>query len=323
MANFQNNVMTDVGRIMFAEVEIGAVFVPTKIVMGSGRIPAGKTERTMTAVVAPEATLEISGKQKTNDGYAIISGVYSNEDITEDFYFRELALYAKAGEDGEEVLFSYGNAGEAADYMPAYTSGTPVQRQIDLAFYIGNDAQVDLTIADGVYVTMDQLQVELDEALTDKIGQPNGIASLDGEGKVPADQLPTMDYIPTSEKGVANGVATLDSAGKVPSAQLPDSIGEDISAVQSSVTALGKDLYDWWVYASDTMEYTCVTPADMSTKPYTYTETVKDSGGTVAATLVTTCNADGSYTETLTRGDETVTRTWSKTGNTYKRGAWS
>ena len=316
MANFQDNVLTDVGKIVMAEVEVGAILVPTKLVMGSGRIPAGKTERTMTAVVAPEATLEISGKQKTNDGYAIFSGVYSNEDITEDFYFRELALYAKAGEDGDEVLFSYGNAGEAADYMPAYTSGTPVQRQIDLAFYVGNDTQVDLTIADGVYVTMDQLQVELDSALTDKIGQPNGIASLDSSGKVPADQLPEMNYIPTSEKGAASGVATLDSSGKLTEAQLPDSVEDDIAA-------LGKKLYNWWVYAADTMAYTCVTPADTSTKPYTYTETVKDSGGAVAATLVTTCNADGSYTETLTRGDETVTRTWTKSGNTYERGAWS
>ena len=87
--------------------------------------------------------------------------------------------------------------------------------------------------------------------------------------------------------------------------------------------ALGKELHDWWVYASDTMAYTCVTPSDTSTKPYSYTETVKDSGSEVVATLVTTCNADGSYTETLTRGDVTVTRKWTKSGNTYERGAWS
>ena len=316
MANFSNNVMTDVGRVMFGDVQMGATLIPTKIVIGSGRIPSGKTARTMTDVVTPVVDLTITKKQKSNDGTAIFGGVYSNENVSADFYFRELALYAKAGESGEEVLFSYGNAGETADYMPAYTSGTPVQRQIDLAVYVGNDTQVDLTIADGVYVTMDQLETELDSALTDKIGQPNGIASLDSTGKVPSDQLPAMDYIPSSEKGAASGVATLDSSGKIPSAQLPDSVGEDIAA-------LGKELHDWWIYASDTLAYTCVTPADTSTKPYSYTETVKDSGSKVVATLVTTCNADGSYTETLTRGDVTVTRKWTKSGNTYERGAWS
>lgn len=141
-------------------------------------------------------------------------------------------------------------------------------------------------------------------------------AKLDSTGKVPSDQLPAMDYIPTSEKGAASGVATLDSSGKIPSTQLPDSVGEDIAA-------LGKELHDWWIYASDTMAYTCVTPSDTSTKPYSYTETVKDSGSEVVATLVTTCNADGSYTETLTRGDVTVTRKWTKSGNTYERGAWA
>ena len=313
MANFSNNVMTDVGRVMFGDVQMCATLIPRKIDIGSGRIPSGKTARTMTDVVTPVVDLTITKKQKSNDGTAIFGGVYSNENVSADFYFRELALYAKAGEDGDEVLFSYGNAGEAADYMPAYTSGTPVQRQIDLAVYVGNDTQVDLTIADGVYVTADQLEAYVPK--TEK-GVANGIASLDSTGKVPSSQLPAMDYIPNSEKGAASGVATLDSSGKIPSAQLPDSVGEDIAA-------LGKELHDWWVYASDTLAYTCVTPSDTSTKPYSYTETVKDSGSEVVATLVTACNTDGSYTETLTRGDVTVTRKWTKSGNTYERGAWA
>lgn len=218
MANFQNNVITDVGRIMFGDVQMGETLIPTKIVIGSGRIPAGKTARTMTDVVSPVINLSISKKQKANDGTVVFGGVYSNETIISDFYFRELALYAKAGEDGDEVLFSYGNAGETADYMPAYTSGTPVQRQIDLSIYIGNDTQVDLTIADGVYVTADQLEAYVPK--TEK-GVANGVAELDGSGKVPSDQLPDMDYIPNSEKGAVNGVAELDSSGKVPKTQIP------------------------------------------------------------------------------------------------------
>lgn len=87
--------------------------------------------------------------------------------------------------------------------------------------------------------------------------------------------------------------------------------------------AQGKKLTEWWDYMKENLDYTCDMPADTSTKPYSYTETVRDSGGEVAATLVTTCNADGSYTETLTRGETTVSRTWTKSGNTYERGAWS
>lgn len=167
MANFQNNAITDNGRTLLSHVQMGAVFTPTKIVLGSGYMPAGKTPRTMTAVQSAVATLSLSKKERTNDGKFIVGGVYSNQQITEQWYFRELGLYAKAvypaeGDQPEvevpEVLYSYGNAGDTAELMPAYGTGTLVERQIDIVVYIGNDAQVDLTLESSVYITQQQLQ---------------------------------------------------------------------------------------------------------------------------------------------------------------------
>ena len=62
-----------------------------------------------------------------------------------------------------------------------------------------------------------------------EVGQPNGVAGLDENGKVPTDQLPEDigGGIPTSEKGQPNGVATLGENGKVPTDQLPE-IGEKV-----------------------------------------------------------------------------------------------
>ena len=51
-------------------------------------------------------------------------------------------------------------------------------------------------------------------------GAAGGVASLGSDGKVPSGQLPAMDYIPTSQKGTAGGVASLGSDGKVPDSQL-------------------------------------------------------------------------------------------------------
>ena len=53
-------------------------------------------------------------------------------------------------------------------------------------------------------------------------GQPDGVAELDSTGKVPAEQLPSMDYVPNSQKGVGGGVATLDGSGKLVQGQIPD-----------------------------------------------------------------------------------------------------
>lgn len=53
MGTFSNNAITDNGRVLLSHVQMGAVFTPTKVVMGSGNLPAGTTVRSITAVVAP------------------------------------------------------------------------------------------------------------------------------------------------------------------------------------------------------------------------------------------------------------------------------
>lgn len=51
-------------------------------------------------------------------------------------------------------------------------------------------------------------------------GVANGVATLDGTGKLPASQLPATAVV-ASEIGAANGVASLDGTAKLPVAQLP------------------------------------------------------------------------------------------------------
>lgn len=55
------------------------------------------------------------------------------------------------------------------------------------------------------------------------------VATLGADGKVPTAQLPSLNYVPTSEKGAANGVATLGADGKVPASQL--SVSSNASGV--------------------------------------------------------------------------------------------
>ena len=75
---------------------------------------------------------------------------------------------------------------------------------------------------------------------TSQKGAAGGVASLGADGKVPSGQLPAMDYIPTSQKGAAGGVASLGSDGKVPSGQLPslDYIPTSQKAAANGVASL-------------------------------------------------------------------------------------
>lgn len=184
MANFQNNAITESGVILKSHVDMGAVFTPTRIVIGSGYIPAGKTAKTMTDVVETVKVLQLNKKERTPDGKAIFGGMYSNEDITAAFFFRELALYAKAvyadGTEIPECLYSYGNAGETAELMPAYSTGTVVERQMDLVTYIGNDAQVNLTIESGVVVTAESLKKEISTSASTEFSNGSIILTIPG-----------------------------------------------------------------------------------------------------------------------------------------------
>lgn len=74
------------------------------------------------------------------------------------------------------------------------------------------------------------------------VGVANGVAELDSTGKVPASQLPSMDYIPTSEKGANSGVATLDASGKLTAAQKPTYTADEVGARPDTWTPSAADV---------------------------------------------------------------------------------
>ena len=90
---------------------------------------------------------------------ALIGGAFSNKDVTQGFTLKEIGIYAKAvyadGTESSEVLYSYGNAGDQGDYIPAYSTSTVVERQIDITAYIGAEATVNLTVESQVYISTD------------------------------------------------------------------------------------------------------------------------------------------------------------------------
>lgn len=208
MARF-NNAITEDGRLLLAHAQAGAVLIPTKVVLGSGNVPVGQTLETMTAVVTPVKELTINKKEAAPDGKYVIGGMYTNADIAAPFYFRELAIFMRAeyrNVDGTvtqtvaEVLYSYGNSGTTADYMPAYSTSTVVEKQIDLVVWVGNTATVDLTIASGVYLTRDAL----DQVLVDFVS------------KTELDALIVMTDATTNKKyrwGISNGLAYIEEVG--------------------------------------------------------------------------------------------------------------
>lgn len=173
MANLINKDITDAGRILIADVQAGAVLVPTRIVIGSGKLPDGKTVQSMTDVVTPVIQMGVTKRQRLRDGKAVFGGVYHNDSVQEPFFYREIALFCKAeyrdnagnvNKTVPECLYLYGNFGEYPDLIPAYGGETVVERNVDLITWVGGEkTKVELTVDSGVFVTKQELADAMEE----------------------------------------------------------------------------------------------------------------------------------------------------------------
>ena len=79
---------------------------------------------------------------------------------------------------------------------------------------------------------------------TSQKGSAGGVASLDSSGKVPSGQLPAMNYIPTSQKGVASGVAPLNANKKVDVTYLPVGVANGVASLGSNGKVPASQLSD-------------------------------------------------------------------------------
>lgn len=164
MGAFTKNDITSNGLLALGRAMTGESLRFTKIVIGSGYMPEGKTPRAMEAVVTPEATLSITRLQVgTEPGTAIVGTVFTNKEVTKDFAYRELAVYAETETTGE-VLYCYGNAGDAAELIPAGGGANIVEKQVDVVTVVSGAANVTAYINLDAYATVRQAQEAISTA---------------------------------------------------------------------------------------------------------------------------------------------------------------
>ena len=133
MAAFINNDITTAGLIVLAKGVAGQKINYTKIVLGDGYLEEGQTPRTLTGVVSPKATVDITKLKINGDGTVAVGGIFTNGDETEGFYYRELGLYAEDPDpEVGEVLYCYGNCGDLAEWIPPSGGATIVEKTIDI-----------------------------------------------------------------------------------------------------------------------------------------------------------------------------------------------
>ncbi|MDU4008642.1 phage tail protein [Veillonella sp.] len=156
MAKYPAVITTMAGTNIIAEANASKqALIFTKIVIGAGDMPASIPRAT--ALTDKRLELAITKSVKTGDGQFMVQGLLSNKNLEAGFYAREIGLMAKAGENGQEVLFSYTNGGNYVDYIP--DKNTPMDSYtFTITTVVGNAEKVQAIVSDNGVASVHDLE---------------------------------------------------------------------------------------------------------------------------------------------------------------------
>jgi hypothetical protein len=141
---FGGLILTNKGRNLQLKAQTGKPLNFTRIALGDGTL-GGTSILDLNALRNERKSLNITKLKVLGDGKVVVGGVFSNSDITTGFYWREIGLFAMDPDIGE-ILYSYGNSGNNAEFIPAGGGADIVEKTIDLITIVGNAANVSATI---------------------------------------------------------------------------------------------------------------------------------------------------------------------------------
>ena len=200
MADFKGTVLTQAGRNILAKALTGAQLQFTKVQLGDGVWDESINPEDLTALVSSKIDLPINDIEITGDGTARIRVLLINTGLTEGFFTRELGIFAKDPETGEETLYAVSYA-ENPDFIPS-EGVTKVENIFDVYTVISNAQNVTAVISDTVVLATKQ---DIEKHNQDPNAH-NGLINADKVDGFDASPTPSAKTIP-----VANAEGFLNS----------------------------------------------------------------------------------------------------------------
>lgn len=155
MSDYGRIVTTNQGKNMVTEsIRTKSAIIFTKISLGDGLLN-GETIETMTGLKHLLMDGNVPKINHLGNGEIEAVSTVINSELTAGFFARELGLFAKLGEEGEEQLFAYTNAGSNASYIPPNTSVD--EKMLGIQLGVG-DAIVQVNYQSHLYITYEQLE---------------------------------------------------------------------------------------------------------------------------------------------------------------------
>lgn len=221
--------LTDAGKALYYENMGGAGITFTTIQMGNGTITGSISA--MTALVSAVVTIDAAVKNNAEQ-YADVSGHFSNAELEEGFYWREIGVFAAdpdyPNDRSRDILYCYQNAYDTADFIPAASVQT-VEKNITVPVIVGDASAITCALTRSMILASLQDLEDHDDnenahkALLDKInntlkGKQDQITATgilkgtkDAEGNpTVAKAVAGTDYQPPTQELAANDEMGLD-----------------------------------------------------------------------------------------------------------------
>ena len=213
-------IITTAGEGLLARASAGEGLTLTEVWVGKGAVESAGAAKALTALLDPVAKAT-STTPAVAGGQISMLVEYRNDmggGLEEGFTLSEFGVMAKVGDDAPTLLY-YAALGDRAQPVPPIAEGLDVHR-FPVAVGVTGEVAVSLEYPAGVWVTHE----ELEEALagidlsgyikaTEK-GKPGGVATLGEDSKVPAGQLPKMDYDPAGSAEAVQQALTAHTGNK-------------------------------------------------------------------------------------------------------------
>ena len=169
MSYFEGLKLTKKGEQLQAKINgnLSETLTFTKAKLGSGSITSNDEIRFLTDVKEVWGTANVTSCKIQGDEKNIVAIElqFSNAELREDKIFREIGLYAQ-GNEGEEILYAYANAGDKYDYIPLMKD-SPHSFVIVIYFNITSGTKVDANIDLHSYITLQ----EFNEGMSKKVNK--------------------------------------------------------------------------------------------------------------------------------------------------------
>ena len=144
----------------------------TRFAVGDGKIGLNEEASEKTALANELFSVDIAEFIDNKDGTITVAGVFTSDQVAQAFTYREVGLYATVGNNVSPVLMAYGNAGDTAEYIPAWTDGesnaegaTFIEKKIKIQIIVGNTAKITAKIAPETLATVEYVDAKMSPGL--------------------------------------------------------------------------------------------------------------------------------------------------------------